>query len=131
VLVSATSPCRGRARALPLTSSAVISLDCCRTTVTTLFGPRRVATLSNVSTGSPPRLTTSLKVSSPPSSEAGCTSTEMLSGFSTLGNAETVSEGRAPSPAAGSSAAGGCPLVAATPSPPTRITYAVPPPLRK
>ncbi len=132
---SAISPERGTASALPFVSSTTISFDCWRTTVATLFGPRLVVTLSKVSTGWPACLTTSLKVSSD-SSLAAATSTEMPA--ASAARAEIVSAGLASAPAAGSSAAGSatCPLPepAAEPlpaPPPTRTTYAVPPPFWK
>jgi hypothetical protein len=116
---------------LPFVSSTRISFDCWRTTVATLFGPRLVVTLSKVSTVWPPCLTTSLNVSSP-SSLAGVTSTAR-SPVST-DRAEIVRPGLLSGPAAGSSAAGRETWPLPEPladSPPTRTTYAVPPPFWK
>ena len=81
----------------------LISCDCWRTTVATFWPPRRVVTLSKVSTTSPPRLTSSLNVSSPPSL-AGWISTERPPCSGSF--AEIVSASFSSSPAAGSSAIG-------------------------
>src|SRR3954454_648557 len=107
----ATSPWRGTASWRPRVSSIVINCDCCRTTLTTFCGPRRVVTLSKVSTTSPPRLTRSLKTSSPPS-VAPCTSTVRSPWLWSF--AATVRAGLPSSPAAGSSATGAA-LPPATP----------------